>query len=190
MNIQAKLTGINRAEAMRYLGYRGQELSKGDTVAIDRCVEAVMQTASPKLVWKRVPIDSCPCIEGEDLARHLAGCDEVALMAVTLGVDIDRLISKLGVKNPADALIIDSCASAAIENVADNFESDLRPALASKHRSLTKRYSPGYGDLPIEVQRDLCAYLDTAHAIGLTLSHSLMMIPTKSVTAFLGIRTD
>ena len=52
---------------------------------------------------------------------------------------------------------------------------------------LRPRFSPGYGDLPLAAQRELFALLDCPRKIGLTLNESLLMSPTKSVTAFAGI---
>lgn len=108
-------------------------------------------------------------------------------MAVTLGQGIDRLLAKSSVSNMADAVIMDACASTAVENVADNFERDLRKELEAEHLYLTDRFSPGYGDLPLAVQKQFCTALDTERRIGLSVSSSMLMIPGKSVTAVLGI---
>ena len=57
--------------------------------------------------------------------------------------------------------------------------------LAPAH--LTERFSPGYGDLDMAVQKDLCLVLDTGRTIGVTLTESCMMVPVKSVTAIVGL---
>lgn len=49
------------------------------------------------------------------------------------------------------------------------------------------RFSPGYGDLPLSAQREIFAVLDCGKRIGLMLNDSLLMSPSKSVTAFVGI---
>ena len=74
--------------------------------------------------------------------------------------------------------------------MADNFEKDLRKEVEAEGRFLTDRFSPGYGDLPLTAQRQLCEALDTGRRIGLSLSPSLLMIPGKSVTAILGISDE
>ena len=108
-------------------------------------------------------------------------------MAVTLGPGIERLLMRREVTDMADAVILDACASAAVENVCDHFEFDLRDALKGEGLYLTDRFSPGYGDLPLDAQARLCAALDTARRIGLTVSSNYIMVPRKSVTAILGI---
>ena len=52
------------------------------------------------------------------------------------------------------------------------------------------RFSPGYGDWPLEEQRQLFAVLNCAKRIGLTLTDGLMMAPSKSVTAIIGLSED
>ncbi|HCT92485.1 MAG TPA: methionine synthase [Lachnospiraceae bacterium] len=189
--IQARLTELNENEILLYLGYRGQEYPAEVEAQIRRCEKEVLAAAVPRLIWRRLPVNradfSVLPLEGKDIRELLAGCDEAVLMAVTLGQGIDRLLVRSGVSNMADAVIMDACASTAIENVADNFEMDLRRELEAENLYLTDRFSPGYGDLPLAVQRQFCAVLDTERKIGLSVSSSMLMIPGKSVTAVLGI---
>jgi cobalamin-dependent methionine synthase I len=91
------------------------------------------------------------------------------------------------VTDMADAVIMDACASVAVENVCDHFEFDLRRQLEGEGQYLTDRYSPGYGDLPLNCQSRLCDALDAQRRIGLTVTASSIMVPRKSVTAILGI---
>ena len=190
-NMQARLTKLNENEILLYLGYRGQEIPVQLKEQIERCQEEVMAAAQPRLIWRRIPIDSplfsALRLEGEDIQSLLLGCHEAVVMAVTLGQGIDRLLARNSVSNMADAVIMDACASTAIENVADHFEEDLRAEVEAEGLYLTDRFSPGYGDLPISTQKQLCAALDTERKIGLSLSASMLMIPGKSVTAILGI---
>ena len=85
------------------------------------------------------------------------------------------------------ALMLDSCASCAIENVCDNFQNELEERLFNENLYLTDRFSPGYGDMPFEQQREICEILNTSKTIGVSLNESGIMIPRKSVTAIMGI---
>lgn len=189
--MQARLTGLNENEILLYLGYRGQEYPDELKEQIKRCEKEVLAAAAPRLIWRRLPISGADftalSLEGKDIGELLEDCVEAVLMAVTLGQGIDRLLAKKSVSNMADAVIMDACASAAIENVADHFEMDLRREVEAEGFFLTDRFSPGYGDLPLSAQKKLCAALDTERKIGLSLSPALLMIPGKSVTAVLGI---
>lgn len=189
--MEVRLTELNENEILLYLGYRGQEYPAEVEVQIKRCEKEVLAAAVPRLIWRRLPVEevySCGLPpESRDIRELLEGCREVVLMAVTLGQGIDRLLAKSSVSNMADAVIMDACASTAVENVADNFERDLRKELEAEHLYLTDRFSPGYGDLPLAVQKQFCTALDTERRIGLSVSSSMLMIPGKSVTAVLGI---
>lgn len=190
-DIQARLTELNKNEILLYLGYRGQEYPAEVEAQIKRCEKEVLAAAHPRLIWRRLPVNgayfSALELEGKDIGELLDGCREAVLMAVTLGPEVDRLLARSSVSNMADAVIMDACASTAIENVADNFEMDLRREVEADGLHLTDRFSPGYGDLPLDTQKKLCAALDTGRRIGLSLSPSLLLIPGKSVTAILGI---
>ena len=82
---------------------------------------------------------------------------------------------------------MDACASTAIENICNNFESDMRRAVEAEGRYLTDRFSPGYGDLPIAEQPKFFALLDMTRRIGVSLTPTTIMVPRKSVTAIMGI---
>ena len=84
-----------------------------------------------------------------------------------------------------DALLYDALASAAIEQVCDAAAGELHRALPELYQ--TWRFSPGYGDFPLEVQPMLLAVLDAPKRIGLCATDSLLLTPTKSVTALIGL---
>ena len=120
----------------------------------------------------------------ENLARNLAGCPRVILFAATVGVGIDRLIHKYSRIAPSRALMMQAIGAERIEALCDLFCADMEKEMGA---SLRPRFSPGYGDLPLSVQKDIITLLDTPKRIGLSLNDSLLMSPTKSVTAFAGI---
>lgn len=189
--IEAKLTKLNENEILMYLGYRGQEYPPEVEKQIGRCIEAVQKAALPRLIWRRLPLNEGAVpglpLPGNDIRDLLKDCREAVLMAVTLGSGLERLLMQQEVTDMADAVIMDACASTAVENVADHFEADLREELQKEGLFLTDRFSPGYGDLPLSVQKRFCAVLDTERKIGLSVSQTMLLIPRKSVTAVLGI---
>ncbi len=52
------------------------------------------------------------------------------------------------------------------------------------------RYSPGYGDVDINIQEDLLDMVFASKRVGVSTSRSGMLIPTKSITAFIGISSQ
>ncbi len=190
--MEPRLTGIDRREALAYLGWRGGPVPEELDVALTRCQTLLMETVRPRAVWRLLDIrpdgalgDTGFVPAGESIRAHLAGCDQVILMGATLGAESERLLRRAQVEDMARAVVLDACAGAAIENVCDNLCADLAAALAPRH--LTGRFSPGYGDMPLCQQEMLCQVLDVGRRIGVSLSPGGLMIPQKSVTALIGV---
>ena len=184
--MEARLTNIDAAEAARYLGVRGvpdPEL----TARIKDLSSVLLDTARPRLVWRSLPMteENDFLIVGQDLRDLLSGCSEIVLFAATLGSEAELLIRRTQLRDMAEALILDACAGSAIENVCNNFCADLAALVAPGY--LTDRFSPGYGDLPLDYQKVLFSALNITRRIGVTLTDSGLMLPQKSVTAVLGI---
>ncbi len=121
-------------------------------------------------------------LKSAKLARNLSDCGKIILFAATVGLGIDRLIMKHSRLSPARAVILDAVGTERIEALCDLFCSEI-----GKEHRIRPRFSPGYGDLSIEAQREIFDILDAQRHIGISLNGSLMMSPTKSVTAIVGI---
>ena len=122
-------------------------------------------------------------VESRDLQKNLSGCREIILVAATAGLEVDRAIAKYSKLSPARALILQAAAAAAVEATLDKLSEELK----ADGLSLRPRFSCGYGDLSLELQRDIFASLDCPKNIGVSLTDSLLMTPTKSVSAIIGI---
>ena len=122
----------------------------------------------------------------QSLRRHLAGCTGILLFACTAGVEMDRLAARAALRSPVHGLLMHAAGAERVESGCDA----LGAALAERfpRRELTPRFSPGYGDLPLALQRQVMAALDCGRTVGITLTDSLLMRPTKSVTAILGMK--
>lgn len=185
---------IDRAEALRYLGYAGQTPDEQTAALIDSCRAAIREAARPRTVWRQFTLSDAMqvggsdfVLQGEDIRAHLAGCDRCILLAATLGPDIERLIAAQQVTDMARAVVLDACATTAIEEVCDGLQSRLAAQAAQTGGYLTARFSPGYGDWPIDSQREFVRLLDTYRKIGLTATADCILTPKKSVTAVIGV---
>ncbi len=121
-------------------------------------------------------------VESSDLMKNLRGCNEVFVFAVTLGVGVDRFLNKLALTSPANHFIADAFASAYAESAADAAENLMKGSLKCK-----ARFSPGYGDLDLSCQRKVLELVNAQRLLGVSLSNSLLMTPTKTITAIVGI---
>ena len=188
---EPRFTTLNMNEILKYLGFRGQELTEEIAAQIKRCTDEVLVAATPRLTYRHAPLEDGAVLgvrfAGNDIPRMLEPCEEVVLFGATLGPGVERLMMRYEVTNAADSVIMDACASTAIENICNNFESDMRRAVEAEGRYLTDRFSPGYGDLPIAEQPKIFALLDMTRRIGVSLTPTTIMVPRKSVTAIMGI---
>ncbi len=130
------------------------------------------------------------CFRSASLARHLAGCDRAVVFAATVGLEIDRAIRRYSRISPSRALCLQALGTERVEALCDRFESDVRQEAERNGRVVRPRFSPGYGDLPLDIQRDIIRALDCPRTIGVTLNDSLLMSPAKSVTAIIGIAEE
>ena len=196
--MEPRLTKLNDNEILKYLGYRGQKLTPEIEAQIALCEERVIAAADPRLTYKIVDVErdgpdgsgiSCGGVPlaGDDIKGMLEHCRRAVLVGATLGPGIERVLRRYEITNMADALIMDACASTAVENVVNNFEEDMRADVEAEGLYLTERFSPGYGDLPLDTQKSLVPALEMEKRIGVSLSSSMLMIPRKSVTAVMGI---
>lgn len=187
------MTAINRAEARRYLGVK--ETTPEVEAAIRKGEELLLAAAVPKGVFRPFPLTrsgSALCFAGtevvsQSLAAHLEGCQQVYLLAVTLGVGVDRLIQRLSVTDMALAVTVQACAAALLESCCDQYQGQIAVQVSAEGLFLRPRFSPGYGDFPLAHQSAILSALEADKRIGLAVTDAHMLIPTKSVTTLIGL---
>lgn len=173
---------VDKKQWLGRLGVKGQA-DQRLCLAMETCEKQLLQAARPQGVYRVLGLDDLE-LKGTAIQKHLDDCGEMAVMAATLGADMDRMLRAAQIRDMADAFLLDCGASVLIEQVCDLLEEQIRQ---ESDGFLTGRYSPGYGDLPIETQSQLLAALDAGRKIGLTVNQNHIMIPRKSVTAVLGM---
>ncbi|MBR4858961.1 MAG: methionine synthase [Clostridia bacterium] len=181
---------IDKKEIAVYMGYYSVPCDCSTEGMIFCCESEFLKAANFVACCEKVPVKiigdtvdlGFKAFSSKSLAKNLSGCDYAYVMAATTGIEAHRLIERNGVTSPLKGVITDCVGSAAIEAFCDkinlSFECPdfLRP-----------RFSPGYGDLSLEYQRDIVEFLQTKKNIGMVLTEGLMMVPVKSVTAIIGI---
>ena len=124
-------------------------------------------------------------LEGKSIKKLLAPCNKCVVMAITVGFEVDMKIAALGSASPALSLLADAAASSAVEDACDACCESIESELGVK---LTPRFSPGYGDLPMNIQPALLTLTNARRDLGLTVGSGCMLSPIKSVTAIAGIK--
>lgn len=187
----------DRGELLRYLGYRGQPIEPPFEEMIKRCEDTAVECMTPREICQVFPIvflkngvevsGTSLILTGNDIRRHLEGCDRCVLLAATIGSDIERILTLYAKTRLTEAMVLDAAATSLIETLCDAAEERFRAENGVRRCIMTTRFSPGYGDLPITLQPVLLEILQTQKRIGLTCSVDTILMPRKSVTAVIGI---
>lgn len=187
---------VDLAEIARYM--RMGRTAPGGRLAerVEKLRAAGIASMRPARVWRRFPVASGAIESGGlrleisgDLARYMRGCYAAYLVCGTLGATFDAFQRRSSVASGVDALAAQAIGAALIEKLMDSTEDDIRAEL-SPGETLVRRYSPGYGDFPLSAQRALLGLLDAPRAVGVSLTDNLLMVPSKSVSAVIGVRKD
>lgn len=190
----APILKVNPKETRRYAGL--QRAMDFDEKMIEAACEDARLLANPRSIWQLYDYDcltgtvlSSPRFQvtGKSITKHLAGCEQVILLAATVGEEIEHEVTKRFEEGTyTSSVLLDAAATTAIEQVADALERAIEPDLSRKGWAMRWRFSPGYGDWPLEQQPELIR-LSHGEEIGISLSESLMLIPRKSITAIIGL---
>ena len=193
---------VERGEVLRYLGYAGQALTPELDAHIDEVVTRCLRTCRPQGVTRIFDVsdrgekDGVPVLSlsgtalalaGSSIAEHLEGAVAVGVLAVTVGMGAEAELRRLSLIDPTAQVIFDAAGTAAVERAADAAEASIVAEAHERGLFCGTRFSPGYGDLPLSTQPVLLDALDAGRLLGIRLSPALLMSPTKSVTAVVGL---
>ncbi|WP_165173860.1 hypothetical protein [Adlercreutzia sp. ZJ242] len=200
MRLEAR---VDVAEALSYLGHAGQDLGPDLAARLERAA-ALCEGMAPSGMARAFPLESFACdeqgapcgvrlrgcaleLEGYDVAHHLAGACEVVLMAVTLGLGSESILRREAALNPTDGLLVDACASALVEDAANELSRLVEERARMRGLRAGARFSPGYGDLPLGIQRAFLDALGAGRALGISVTRGDLLVPAKSITAVAGL---
>lgn len=187
---RAKEVAVDRREIRRYLGVPngGEE----ETIAplLEECLAQFLACVQYQACYDDYPLERTPkgwsfanlTLSSASLDQVLRGCRSVRVFVATIGVEADRLLQRYSLLSPAHAVVAQAVGTACVEAFCDTLCEDW-----GKEYPLRPRFSPGYGDLPITLQRELFRLLDCPRQIGVSLTEHCMMVPSKSVSALVGI---
>lgn len=189
---------IDKKEVLRYLNIFKNLDDENINKLIDESIVEIKKIINFRYLYQKFNIENRKkgisiknttlILKGESIKEHLKNSEEIYLMAATLGSEIDRKISYYEKKSVTKSMIFDACATTAIEEACDQLEKEIKEkVLTAGNEAITFRYSPGYGDLSIAIQKEFLRILKAPKKIGLTASKYNMLLPTKSVTAIIGI---
>jgi hypothetical protein len=181
---------VLREETLRYLKHSSQELTSEQNELVDASIDEVRSYADPRIIHRifdlqdkngLLGIDAEIDLHFPDLQKLLTGCGQCMLIAGTLGIKLDQRMRYYSRMDMVRYVIMDAAGSALIEEACDKYQAEL------PFSKFTFRFAPGYGDVPLTIQKQLLSVLETRKRIGLTLLPSMLMVPMKSISGIVGI---
>lgn len=181
---------IDKRELRRRLGVDDAAEFLGEKLALYS--ETVKHETSPKCTIRKTYVEHLDdgvdlgfgMIGSRNLMKNLEDCSSAYVMCVTLGTGADRLLRREAVSSVSDQFIIDAFLSAYVESICDHVQDTL-----PERDRFKARFAPGYGDFSITWQDRVLSF-GGGREIGIDLTDSELMVPTKSITAIIGVRNE
>ncbi len=175
----------DRLEILRYAGARGDTDGRVESL-LDECLRECADGFAYRVCYTTLSraefFDIFP--PNETSKTWTDGCENIVVFAATVGLGIDRLINRYASVATAKALLFQAIGAERIETLCDEFCAEY----TANGFYAGRRFSPGYGDFPLAAQKGFFTLLNPSKHIGVTLTDSFLMSPTKSVTAAFGIK--
>lgn len=183
---------MNKQNVLRYLRTSSKTENPAILALVDRACADIESISQPKTLYRIFDCEvsgNTVTIGGEEFksarfAENMRGCKRAVVFGATLGTAVDRAVNSAAATDVALAMAYQAAAAEKIEEVCDKLEAEIKAGCGV---TLRRRYSPGYFDLDITAQKKVFNLLELTKRIGLTLTETCEMLPTKSVTAFIGI---
>lgn len=186
---------IDRGEVLRYLGC-GKNCDDPTLIkTADELIDKVSRSMMCIACYDTVPVETGEDavdfgfmkVESQSLSKNLKNCSAAYVFAATIGFAADRIIQKYSLISPLCAMAAQAAGAAAIEAWCDLLCTRLGEKSRAEHMYMRPRFSPGYGDFALEHQREIFSFLDCTRKAGIKLTDSLLMTPSKSVSAVIGL---
>lgn len=160
--------------------------------SVEKCRKELVSALDIKYAGVKVEV-SYPGIDISDIGfgliksnlmyKNLKNSKSAFVFAVTLGHSVDRLLKKLSVTSVYEHYVVDALASSYAEKACEIAQNIIKGNLDTYNR-----FSPGYGDLPLEIQPDVLNLIGAGKHLNIAIGKNLLMSPTKSITAIMGIK--
>lgn len=182
---------IEVSDILRFLHFRQKEVPQNILDDIDAALEIIYAQAQFREVHQKFSaqikndalwLDDRIKLPYPSLQHLFKNSEYVYVVACTIGLNITRLIKKEMMVNPSHGVMLDACASMVADAYAGYIQSTLGPT--------TSRFSPGYGDVPLESQRIFAQLLQIEKNAGIHLTEGNLMIPEKSIIYLTGKRCE
>lgn len=171
-----------KKQALKYLGYTGENISDEINELLDDCIEEVNRYANFKVIYRKYDINEIPIdLNFQPINDLLNGCDACILIGCTLGHQLEQRIRYYSKFDQAKMVVLDAISSSFIEEQCDLFEEGL------KLEKRTFRFCPGYDGTPLSINREIARVLDLKKLLGIDFTETDLMIPQKTMIGIIGL---
>ena len=185
----------NRQEILRYASCRKEDETVNELLdeIIAECEKQKIFSGGVSFICVPVNIEenridfSYFTVESCDLKKNLAGCSSAVIFAATVGIKFDQYLRRFQQTSITKTALLQALGAERVENVCNQFNDEVKKICKENNCKCHARFSPGYGDLPLALQKNILPLLDASRKLGISLNDSLLMSPSKSVTAIIGI---
>lgn len=187
---------MNRREILRYLGYGRTEAGREVMDLVEDCITELEQAAACHHVYRVFPLTvgpgnridgGCFQTDSRNLAKNLQDCSQILVFGATIGAQVDMLLKRYTKLQMSKAVVMQAASAAMIEAYCNELNDGWKKQFSGEGWYLRPRFSPGYGDFELKNQLSIIGGLEAGKRAGITLTDSLIMAPTKSVTAVIGM---
>ena len=193
------ITNAMLSDVLRYIGMPKDKVDEQIKQQVVETFNFLQGIVAPKFAYRKLTLskgellgedvffeNTSLVVKSRDLKKLFEHCESCYILAATLGQAVDKQIHLKQKLDRLDAVVLDACSSVLIDKICYDIEVELMEEL-EEDTYLTMRFSPGYGDVPLDLSADILSLLDAPKRIGLTLTKSHMLLPSKSITAIIGI---
>ena len=161
-----------------------------EAVALINLKAAAQEIAVKRLAEDRgeIFLEGRTVLKSRSLLKLVSGSQSLMFLAATAGSRIIRKIRSAEKQGRMEeAVVWDAAAGEITDRALDWLMLYYNNKLRRENLVLTKRrFSPGYGDLNLSVQKIIFRRLNLKK-IGLKLTNNFQLVPEKSVTAIAGV---
>lgn len=186
---------LTKEKVLKYLGYRNQDISSLINTIENAIKELLLISKIDYIIdyqdiismdEKAITLDNGLFLQGNSIINRLNGSDQAIIIIATIGNSFDQKMLTLQRIAPLDAMIFDAAGSALVEEVMDGINQKL--IADNPEKNLTRRFSPGFGDLPLSTNKSIIDIYNATRRIGVVINKNFLMTPSKTVTAIIGIK--
>lgn len=177
---------IDRAEALRYLGYKPGKRKIGSKILrlLEEEIERARSLINPRGLYKI--IDAGPLREH----KFFHDAQKIAFGICTIGEKLEKEVKKLFKSGEGTrGVLLDAVGSVAAEAITNLVNAEAEEWAATHGLNITRRFSPGYSGWNVRDQKLVFEQLGKFTA-GVKLTPAGIMVPLKSVSFACKLSTD